>query len=177
MVISPNSSVRLWYNPEEPCCGNEFTISIPRVTFDTQLHRSSLMSPLSDNPPLIPLWKTNTTLLLKAEQFCRLLLMLMKRTSWSVPPSSPFSNPPYFLNPPPIHTHWAYCNWCFPIDEFRGARGPKKALRILHPNRALGSIQCTYPFELRILKYSIKIIINVTFQNLLAYMLYYTTPI
>ena len=30
-------------------CGNEFAISIPRVTFDMQ-PMASLMSPLSDNP-------------------------------------------------------------------------------------------------------------------------------
>ena len=39
----------------------------------------------------------------------------------------------------------------------------------LHPNRAIGSTQWSNPIEPRILKYSIKIIRNVTLQNLLAY--------
>ena len=34
-------------------CGNEFAISIPRVTFDMQ-PMASLMSPLSDNPLSTP---------------------------------------------------------------------------------------------------------------------------
>ena len=47
---------------------------------------------------------------------------------------------------------------------------PPLSLVTLCPNRALGSIQWTNTFELRILKYSIKIIKNTSLQNLLAYM-------